>query len=105
VNPFAEYLVDALLGECDPKDKAKRHAVGVDVEGEHTSDPKKKDKIAREHEKENPYYYPRTKKPKDKDEALRWITPRAKADIMPGGSLGGTGDSTAIGGGGSAGGV
>jgi len=32
-------------------------------------------------------------------------TPPPKADIMPGGSLGGTGDSTAIGGGGATGGV
>lgn len=74
VHENAVELVDLMLeGKLDPKDLRKRHEIGVEVEGEHTSDPKKKEKIAGEHEKENPLYYPAKKKPKDKKEALRWV--------------------------------
>lgn len=67
-------LANLLLdGEVSPSDLHARHAIGTKVEGEHTSDPKKKARIAREHEKENPLYYPSKPKPKGKKEALRWV--------------------------------
>jgi hypothetical protein len=64
----AESVVDTLL----ENDYAQRMKIGADVESEHTSDPKKKRKIAREHMRENPKYYPKTPKPKGAKEALRW---------------------------------
>ncbi|MGV0949137.1 MAG: hypothetical protein ACOYB3_00535 [Azonexus sp.] len=74
LQPDAAELADLLLdGQVDPADLGKRHAVGVEVEGEHTSDPQKKARIARTHEKENPLYYPSKPKPKGKKEALRWV--------------------------------
>ena len=98
IHENAVELVDLILdGKVDPADLKRRHAIGVEVEGEHTDDPKKKDQIAREHEAENEFYYPATKKPKGKKEALRWVSPKSKAEIMPGGSLGGTGDTFTIG--------
>ena len=70
----AAELADLILdGKVNPSDLNKRHSIGVEVEGEHTDDPKKKSKIAREHEKENPLYYPDKPKPKGKKEALRWV--------------------------------
>ena len=79
--------------------------MGRKVEKEHTDDPKEAEKIAKDHLREPGHsrYYSRLKKCGLADELKVKVPP--KADIMPGGSLGGTGDSTAIGGGGSSGGV
>lgn len=71
----AQQIVSALLDHCGTcaADLKKRHAVGVEVEKEHTSDPKKASEIANTHEKENELYYPIDPKPKGAKEVLRWV--------------------------------
>ena len=72
--PRAEQIVAALLDHCGHcSDRDKRLKVGIGVEAEHTSDPKKKRKIALTHMGENPDYYPAKPKPKGAKEALRWV--------------------------------
>jgi hypothetical protein len=46
--------------------------IGAEIEKEHTSNPKKARKIAQDHVKENPKYYPTEKKPKGCGEKLTW---------------------------------
>ena len=165
---ISDYIVDLLLDHCGHCPEDKELAMGRKVEKEHTDDPKKAEKIAKDHLKEPGHnrYYTRLKKCGLADELkesqscecrdpgcpacrgkcnnsavcnLRRIdmmdqggvyfcdkcasdaleagvfggpdvgnfinyhgrTPRVKAppkaDIMPGGSLGGIGDNTAIG--------
>ena len=65
--------VDALLAAVESGGVQTAAELLAVIEGEHTSDPKKKSKIARTHEKENPLYYPSKPKPKGKKEALRWV--------------------------------
>lgn len=79
----------ALVAVLLDNQKAKRHSIGVEVEKEHTSDPKKASKIASTHERENPLYYPPHPKPKGAKEALRWIKaqPKPKTAFFP--SMGG----------------
>lgn len=71
----AAEIVAALLDHCGHC-ASDRHAVGVDVEKEHTDSPKKASEIANTHERENPRYYPSYPKPRGAKEALRWIKSR-----------------------------
>lgn len=82
-KPTAESIVASLLDHCGvcAADLKKRHAIGVDVEQEHTSDPKKASEIAATHEKENKLYYPLKPKPKNAKEALRWVKEDAAAGL------------------------
>ena len=72
----AAQIVTALLDHCGHCDQDKRLKIGTEVEGEHTSDPKEKRKIALAHTRENPLYYPPKPTPKGAKEALRWIKSR-----------------------------
>lgn len=85
-NPTAESLVAVMLEDTSA---TKRHAIGTEVEKEHTSDPKKASEIARTHEKENPLYYPPHPKPKGAKEALRWVKARPKPKMSFYPSMGG----------------
>jgi hypothetical protein len=87
VKPAAE-IVDILLDHCGHC-AADRHRIGVEVEKEHTDDPKKASEIASTHERENPLYYPPRPKPKGAKEALRWIKARPKPKMSFYPSMGG----------------
>ena len=47
--------------------------IGTEIEKEHTDDPAEARRIAQDHLRENPRYYPTGKRPKGKKEALRYI--------------------------------
>lgn len=47
--------------------------IGTEIEKEHTDDPAKAERIAKDHLRENPRYYPTGKMPKGRKEALRYV--------------------------------
>jgi hypothetical protein len=92
---LAEHLVDVLLNEVkyDPDEVA----MGIEVEKEHTKDPKEAEKIAKDHLREpgNSRYYSKMKKcglTKEHD-----VKPKPKAEIMPGGGMSEVGDTLGLG--------
>jgi hypothetical protein len=93
VRDVAEAVVGYLLGECDPKELEKGTK---DEEEEHDMSPKMARKTALQHlTRVDPKYYTKTEKV---------LKSKPKADIMPGGGVGGpVGDNTAIGVGGGGG--
>lgn len=105
IQALAEATVSTLLEDDIPGGRApdshrwghldtEQLAVGTKVEMEHTRDPAVAEEIAADHLTEDPNYYRKLQKAGLADE----LKPKPKADIMPGGGVGGpVGDNTAIG--------
>jgi hypothetical protein len=77
-----ESLVDQLIPapparEANSLPERNQHEIGTKLEKEHFRQGKPKDKtpgqVADTHLRENPQYYPTSRKPKGSKEALRWV--------------------------------
>ncbi len=66
--------IDQLIPAVEER---SQHAIGTELEKEHFRNGKPKDKtpgqVANTHLGENPRYYPTSKKPRGKKEAIRWV--------------------------------
>lgn len=77
-----ENLVDLLV---PPLDERSQLEIGTEIEREHFRNGKPKDKtpraVAKTHLGENPHYYPKTKKPRNSLETLKWVKEAASSLI------------------------
>lgn len=64
--------VDEHCGVC-PEDRAKQLRIGTSIEKEHTKSPARARDIASDHLRENPQYYPTSKKPTGSVEQLDYV--------------------------------
>lgn len=64
--------VEEHCGVC-PEDRAKQLRIGTRIEKEHTASSARARKIASDHLRENPRYYPTGRKPRGAKEGLRWV--------------------------------